>query len=101
MFRQMTPQNVNEIMNPPTSNGAGNLAHQAYLRWLQRQNNEDYTHLRTYRDYYAGEHNVQLTRRLRAFLQVNPGTKFNINFCKIPVNVMKERLTVEGFDAEG
>jgi hypothetical protein len=87
-------------MNPPTDNGRINEAHQAYLRWLRQQNNEDYTHLRSYRDYYAGEHNVQLTRRLRAFLQVKPATKFNINFCKIPVNVMKERLAVEGFEAE-
>lgn len=98
MFNQI--QRVKNIVNPPTSNGGVNLAHQAYLRWLDRQNNEDYTLLRTYRDYYAGEHNVQLTKRLRAFLQVKPGVKFNLNFCKIPVNVMKERLTVQGFEAE-
>ena len=102
MFRRLSDEaeRVRSIISPPVRNEPTNSAHLAYLRWLDAQNNEDYTLLRTYRDYYNGEHNVQLTKRLRAFLQVKPGTRFNLNFCKIPVSVMKERLTVVGFDAD-
>ena len=101
MFNNFTAERVNGIMNPPVTNEPVSAAHLSYLRWLAKQNNEDYTNLRRYRDYYAGEHNVHLTARLRSFLQVKPGTKFNINFCKIPVSVMKERLKIDGFEAEG
>src|SRR5690606_9233123 len=53
------------------------------------------------RAYHDGEHQVFLTKRLRAFLGINleDDSRFNMNVCRIVVEALTERLNGEGFDA--
>jgi hypothetical protein len=52
-----------------------------------------------YRRFYEGDHGVQLTDRAREFLHVN-GVPFRENFCEPMVDMVGERLEVEGFDVQ-
>lgn len=56
---------------------------------------------RAYRQYYDGDHDTQLTKRMRRFLQIKYGEEFNSNHCPIVVDALSERLTVTGFEAGG
>ncbi len=53
-----------------------------------------------YRDYYEGEHDTQLTKRQRKYLQIKLGIEFNANYCPLVVDTLAERLVVTGFTTE-
>lgn len=76
------------------------LAFAEYIKQSSKATQEQY---KTYREYYDGDHDTQLTDRMREFLEI--GTKaeaeFNLNFIPVPVDVLSERLTVSGFSVVG
>lgn len=70
----------------------------SFLRWLasgDTERREDYV---MFREFYEGRQNVELTDRVRAFLDVDKDTDFRMNFVPIPVEILAERLNVSGFD---
>jgi hypothetical protein len=73
----------------------------AMLNWLAEGDALQAQACKTYRDYYEGEHPTQLTDRMREFLEVTAGSKFDLNFIPVAVDVFAERLTVVGFAADG
>ena len=52
-----------------------------------------------YREFYEGDHRVELTDRAREYLE-RKGVRFAENFCEPMVDMVGERLTVTGFDAQ-
>lgn len=76
--------------------GAAELA---YGRWLAGADSGRAQRVRTYRDYYYGSHPTQLTPRMRQYLELADGIDFRLNVMPIVVDVLKERLTVVGFEA--
>lgn len=90
---------VQQLVNPRIGNGRIDEVRLAFLRWLASGDARKESLIRTYRDYYDGEHATQLTARMRAFLSIAANIEFNLNFMPIPVDVLKERMTVVGFDA--
>lgn len=90
---------IERLVNPPITNRPIDLARLAFLQWLAAGDTRKQNLIGTYRDYYDGEHATQLTARMRAFLSVAADIDFQLNFMHIPVDVLKERLTVIGFDA--
>lgn len=91
---------VLNMMQPETPQGMPNQAHLAYLRWLREQEAGDYAAITTYRDYYDGEHMVKLTDRMRSFLEVGTGVYFNVNFMKLPIDVLKARFKIDRIESE-
>jgi hypothetical protein len=81
-----------------TPTNSGNLADQAWLRWLKQDDLTQQADYRLYRRYYDGLHNVPLTPRQADYLERN-GVRFRFNFLQLPVRVLMQRLTVVGFDA--
>jgi len=71
----------------------------SFLQYLAEGDSGRQDAYTAYREYYDGDHDTQLTKRLRAFLQVKIGQEFNDNYCPIVVDALVERLTVTGFDA--
>lgn len=57
---------------------------------------EDYA---MYREFYEGDHDVELTDRAREYLE-RKGVRFAENFCEPMVDMVGERLTVTGFDVQ-
>jgi hypothetical protein len=72
----------------------------AYLQWLEDQEEDRQAKYATFRAYYDGEHQTQLTTRMRKFLEINSTDEFNLNFCPIVVDSLAERLKVTGFECE-
>lgn len=54
-----------------------------------------------YRDYYAGDHEVQLTERQMEFLGRASAGKFRLNQCPVVVESLIERLALTGFEEIG
>lgn len=54
---------------------------------------------RVAREFYEGDHNVELTDRAREFLE-RSGVRFAENFCEPMVDMVGERLSVTGFDPQ-
>lgn len=50
-----------------------------------------------FREYYDGDHNVQLTERQMQYLNIKSGGAFRANYCPICVDAVAERLKVTGF----
>lgn len=73
----------------------------SYLHWLVTEDSDRQDRYRAYREYYDGEHDTQLTARMRKYLQIKVGEEFNTNYCPIVVDALAERLVVTGFKAEG
>ena len=72
----------------------------SYLAWLEGQSNEQFSRYVKYREYYDGDQATCLTKRLRAFLNVDNDADFNLNACPIVVDSLAEKLKVEGFTTE-
>lgn len=73
----------------------------SFFSWLaleDKERQEKYIH---YREYYDGEHEVMLTDRQKAFLELKPHHDFSVNYCPLVVNELSRRLKVAGFDCEG
>lgn len=72
----------------------------AFTEWLAAYDEDTQSLVRTYRDYYDGQHKYQLTDRMKEFLQLDSNIKFDLNYLPIPVDILVERLNVEGFETE-
>lgn len=73
----------------------------SFLTWLANAEADREASYRIYREYYDGDHDTQLTERMRRYLQVKTNADFRSNYCPIVVDALAERLTVTGFECEG
>ena len=79
---------------------AANVVALSFMNWLQNdQDGERQRRYAVYREYYDGEHDTQLTKRIRAFLELKLGSDFRDNYCPVVVDSLVERLHVTGFRA--
>jgi len=54
-----------------------------------------------FREYYDGEHQTQITKRQRQYLNLGPGADvFRSNYCPIVVDAVAEKMQVTGFAAD-
>lgn len=95
----MTTENIWRMVNPPVGNGYPDPVRMSFLMWLAAEDREWQSQVKTYRDYYEGEHLYQLTERMREFLELDPNVKFDLNYLPIAVDTLRERLKVVGFEA--
>jgi hypothetical protein len=70
----------------------------SFLTWLVNAEAEREASYRVYREYYDGDHETQLTERMRRYLQVKTNVDFRSNYCPIVVDALAERLEVTGFE---
>lgn len=94
-----TTQEIWRMVNPPVGNGYPDPVQLSFLMWLAAEDREWQAQVKTYRDYYEGEHLYQLTDRMREFLELDPNIKFDLNYLPIAVDTLRERLRVRGFAA--
>jgi hypothetical protein len=71
-----------------------------FLKWLAQEAQERTAKYRMYREYYDGEHDVQLTARQRKYLQVGSEQEFSANYIPIVVDGLANRLLVKEFDGD-
>ncbi len=77
-----------------------NPATEAFEQWLARSDLIQRRNVELYRDFYSGEHDIVLTARQRARLTVTTAQLRSLaNICPLVVDVVAERLSVNGFDA--
>lgn len=69
----------------------------AYLNWLAGEEQTRQKNVVLARNYYAGEHEVPLTERQKEFLGFNDDGRFAVNYCRMVVDAVVERLLVAGF----
>lgn len=86
------------LVNPPQT--GMQMVQLSYMEYLESQEDERYAGYQVFRDYYEGEHDTQLTARMRRFLELQTGQDFNLNLCPIVVDALAEKLKVTGFDCE-
>ena len=89
--------NLSLVAPPQTSLEMVQLS---YLTWLESQENERYAKYDMFRRYYEGDHDTQLTARMRAFLELESSQEFSLNHCPIVVDSLAEKLKVTGFECE-
>lgn len=75
------------------------LVGESVMRYLENREKAYQENYSTFRDYYDGLHETQISERIRAFLNVKENTEFNLNLCPIVVDALAERLKVTGFEA--
>jgi hypothetical protein len=73
----------------------------AYLEWLVLEDAERQAKYKEYRRYYDGDHDVMLTERQKAFLELTASQEFSANYCSLVVDELERRMTVSGFEADG
>ena len=73
----------------------------SYLQWLESQEGERQQKYTMFRNYYEGEHETQLTARMRKYLELTTGQDFSLNYCPIVVDSLAEKLNVTGVACEG
>lgn len=83
------------------SNGRINPLDLAFAEFIQMTDKKQQEKYKLYRDYYNGDHETMLTDRMREYLRVNDTVEYRLNFMQIPVDVLSERLNVEGFTVAG
>lgn len=76
-------------------------ARMAYLESLAEDDMAWQRMVGEYRDYYAGDHEVQLTERQIEFLGRATAYKFRLNQCPVVVESLVERLALTGFEEIG
>jgi len=74
------------------------LIQRSYLEWLESQEGELFSGYVEKRDYYSGDHQTQLTKRMRKFLELRADQDFQINVCGLVVDALAEKLKVARFD---
>lgn len=91
---------LNAIMLPGRGNGraAINPASLAFMRWLAHDYERQQRHYVRLREWYDGAHNVPLTDRQREYLAVDSEFEWSLNYLRLPVELVVERLSVSGFD---
>ena len=91
MLGDMTRAAVRNNSNPATV---------AFEEWLGRGDTIQRLRVQQYRDFYNGEHDVRLTGRQEQRLRVTTAQIRSLaNVCQLVVDVVAERLAVDGFDA--
>lgn len=73
----------------------------SFLDWLSIEDAERQEKYKQYRAYYDGEHEVMLTKRQAAFLELSSHQHFSANYCPLVVDELERRMTVDSFDAPG
>lgn len=74
----------------------------AFAEFIQMTDQAQQDLYKEYREYYDGDHDTQLTDRMRKFLQVkSDNIEFHLNYLPVPVDVLAERLSVAGFNVAG
>jgi len=86
------------LVAPPVS--GIDLVQLSYLAWLESQDNERAIKYGLFRRYYEGDHDSQLTARMRKFLKLTDDQEFTLNACPIVVDSLAEKLKVAGFDCD-
>lgn len=71
----------------------------SFLEYLAEEEAAKQQNYTQYREYYDGDHDTQLSPRMRQYLQIKNSQEFNANYCPIVVDAVAERLIVTGFDA--
>jgi hypothetical protein len=79
---------------------AANLETLARLEVLFQARREEHKIIATARDYYNGDHPTLLTDRQREFLHHRRRLKFAMNYCRLVIDAVVERLAVTGFRAD-
>lgn len=74
-----------------------NPASLAYIDWLFRQESIKQDNISAYRDYYDGDHEVELSERQQEYLQRMGDAPFCLNICPVVVDSMVDRMRVSGF----
>jgi len=77
-----------------------NAVQVSFLEWLATEDTDRAARYAAYRQYYDGNHDTQITRRMRRYLELKIGEEFNDNYCPIVVDALVDRLTVTGFEAD-
>lgn len=74
----------------------------AYINHCIQQMRARSEQYRIFREYYDGDHDTQLTDRMKAFLQIKIGSDpdFSVNYCPMVVTAKSSRLNVIGFKTE-
>jgi len=59
--------------------------------------------VRLFRDYYEGFHRMQLTKEMKAMLNISDTRleRYNINYCSLIIDRMADRLSVDRFEVKG
>lgn len=83
--------------NGQTPAPAGGDALQTFLDECEDMGAHRLEQYELYREFYEGDHQVELTDRAREYLE-RKGVRFAENFCEPMVDMVGERLTVTGFD---
>src|SRR5512136_36033 len=76
-----------------------NLAELAYRQWQEGEERETQDNILVARDYYEGDLDLPLTDRQLQFIGYKRDDPFGMNFCRIVVNAVAERMLVSGFDS--
>ncbi len=71
----------------------------AYLSWLSDEEKAVQKTIVLARDYYAGEQHTELTERQKQFLGFKDSGRFAVNYCKMVINAVAERMIVAGFES--
>lgn len=73
----------------------------SYYNWLEANDAAEFEDLRTYRDFYRGEHDVRLTERQATMLGMTEDQIRSMgNYMRLAIEVLAERLSVERFEAQ-
>lgn len=90
------------MADTPELSPLGPTPQQEFLRGLAKPDENRLARYNLAEQYYDGEQNVPLTDRQRAYLQTNAGhVRWCENFSETVVDVMAQRLKLEGFSVEG
>ena len=96
----LTNEEVQAMVNPPLRSGGINAIELSFKQWLAAVDDAEQEAIRTYREYYEASYERTLTDRLKAFLEIDNGVDFRLNYLPIAVDVLNERMNVTGFKAE-
>lgn len=79
--------------------GKKNVAEVAWLRWLALDDAAQQEDYKTYRKYFDGQQGVELTDRMKQYLQLS-GIDFRSNFLRLPVQVLAQRFRIIDFSTD-
>jgi len=74
------------------------MASAAFRHWLASEYEAQAAHYVKLRRWYDGDHDAPLTDRLLEFITHSTDFPWSLNYLRLPVELMVERLTVTGFD---
>lgn len=84
--------------NGRNANAPINPASLALMHWTSQDYAAQQSRYAALRDWYDGDQGVPLTERQQEYLAISPHFEWALNYLRLPVELVVERLTVEGFD---